>query len=414
MKSLTSCFATSFRSLLLLIVFSVLTTTTLNAASSKTIQITFYSSKVKLAYDPDMLQKNKHCTSSSCLEKFYQKIEASDYQLLLKGLLREKEKLQLNDWFFYNLVRKTIEQIYPKHRGMYHTTTTWFFMTKAGYDTRLFTAQNKYTFLFVRTTDEVYEMPYVKVEGAFYLDLTSIYHQIKTKGLLLELQTFQPGALNQKVFSLKIKNYPRLTSMNVEKNFRFTFRQKEINIKVKVDTIGKVLLANYPFVKTLNYLQAPFTTSTSDALAKAFRPYLDQLELEDQLSFLVSFTRKAFEYEGDQMVLGRDHPLTAEEALVAESSDFEDRTAILYQLLNELTDLNFVVIQYLYDDIVTIGIELPEVYGNAFIHEGVNYTICDPTMPSNTGKLGIYPINFGEDYEILEEFVQQVEVGMRD
>jgi len=180
--------------------------------------------------------------------------------------------------------------------------------------------------------------------------------------------------------------------MNVEKVFKFSYRQKEIKLKVQIDTIGKLLLSNYPFVKTAHYLKAPFTEATRKSMVKALEPHLKKLELEDQMSFLVSFTRKAFEYESDQMTIGRDNPLTAEEALVAEGSDFEDRTAILYQLLVDLTDLNFIVIQYLYDDIVTIGVELPEVYGEAFRYEGISYTICDPTMPTNTGKIGLYPI----------------------
>ncbi len=384
------------------------------ATSTLNTKVQFYSAELNFNYDPAMLKKNKHCTSTACIEKFHGKIEATDYTILLNDLLSYKEKYKLNDWFFYNLVRKTVEGIYPKQSSMYQTTVTWFFMTKAGYDTRLYTAQNKYTFLYVRTEDEVYEMPFVKVEGAFYLDLTSIYFKAKTKGLLMEMQKFQPGALNNRLFSLKIQEYPSLPPMIVEKEYQFKHNQKDIRLKVKIDTISNQLLSNYPFIKVMNYIKTPFTETTKKSFEKALKPHLKNLEVEDQLSFLVSFTRKAFDYKSDQMTIRRDQPLTAEEALVSATSDYEDRVSIMYQLLKETTELNFIVIQYIYDDIVTIGVELPEVFGNPFVYNGIHYTICDPTMPSNTGKLGLYPINLDKDFEILEEVIQQTEVGFKD
>jgi len=220
--------------------------------------------------------------------------------------------------------------------------------------------------------------------------------------------------LNKNLFSLSINHYPDLKPMVVNKTYEFKYRQKDIKLNIKVDTIANLLLKNYPFVQTINYLETPFTETTRKSLLKAFQPHLKKLEVEDQMEFLISFTRKAFEFENDQVRIGRDQPLTAEETLVASTSDFEDRTAVFYHLLKEVSDLNFVVVQYLYDDIVTIGVELPEVYGDPFIHEGIHYTICDPTMPTNTSKLGIYPINLDKDIAILETVQQAVELGMRD
>ncbi len=384
------------------------------AAPTVKTKVQFFSAKLSFEYDSAMLNKNKHCTSTVCIKKFHAKIEETNYRLLLNGMLNYKMQYKLNDWFFYNLVRKTVEDIYPKESSMYQTTVTWFFMTKAGYDTRLYTAQNKFTFLYIKTKDDVYEMPYVKVDGQFYMNLTSIYFQAKTKGLLMEQQKFQPGASNEKYFSLTINQYPNLPPMLVKKEYRFKHNERNIKLNVDVDTIGNQLLKNYPFIKTVNYIKTPFTETTKKSFKKALKPHLKNLEIEDQVSFLISFTRKALTFKNDQLYMRRDQPLTAEETLVASLSDYEDRVSLMYQLLKETTDLNFVVIQYLYDDIVTIGVELPEVFGEPFKHKGVNYTICDPTMPTNTGKLGIYPISLDDDYEILEEVIQYTEVGMKD
>ncbi len=382
--------------------------------ASQEITIQYYSTTLQMDLDPAMLKKNKYCTSQLCLENFYNKIEETNYKLLLNDLLKYREKLQLNDWFYYVLVQKTMEQIFPKKKSMYRTNYAWFFMTKSGYDTRLYTAQNKFSFLYLRTDDEVYEMPFLKVNGDFYLDVTSIYYKAKTKGLLMEMQKFQPGTLNTQTFSLKINNYPDIPPMIVTKEFSFTHQQKKIKFQVDIDTVANQLLSNYPFVKAINYIETPLTKTTKKSLTKAIQPHIKNLEIEDQLSFFVSFSRKAFEFKNDQIRFRRDKPLTAEQTLVASMSDFEDRAALMYQLILETTELNFIIVEYLYDDIITVGVEFPEVFGKPFIHQGVNYTICDPSMPTNTGKLGIYPINLDKDFEVIKEVMQQVEVGMKD
>lgn len=401
---------------ILLISFLVFSTLDIqaNPVSVQKVKVQYFSKALHMEYDPAMLKKNKYCTSQACIQKFYTKLDETNYEILLNKLLENRERLQLNDWFFYTLVQKTIDEIYPKKTSMYKTNVVWFFMTKAGYDTRLYTAQNKYSFLYLKTIDDVYEMPFVKVNGDFYLDVTSVYYKLKTKGMLMEMQKFQPGALNKKLFSLRIKNYPSIPPMTTNKKYTFTHDQKEVTLNLKVDTIANQLLSNYPFVKAINYIETPFTETTKKSFLKAINPHIKNLELEDQLSFFVSFSRKAFDYEDDYEIHNRDQPLTAEQTLVSEFSDYEDRVSLMYQIMKEATDLNFVLIQYPDEDIITVGVQLPEVFGKPFIHEGVNYTICDPTMPTNTGKLGLAPMNIMDDFEILRELNQQIQVGMRE
>jgi len=140
------------------------------------------------------------------------------------------------------------------------------------------------------------------------------------------------------------------------------------------------------------------------SLKKALQPHLQGKSPADQVRVLVSFTRKAFPYKSDQVRFQRDQPLTADQLMLADSSDFEDRCAMLHTLLKEMTDLNFILVQYIHDDIITIGVDLPEIIGKPFEHEGIKYTICDPTMPSNSSKLGLYPISLDKDIEILEVY----------
>ncbi|MFT5765045.1 MAG: hypothetical protein ACI8X3_002481 [Saprospiraceae bacterium] len=372
-----------------------------NDAPVKT-KIKFYSTTLDLQYDPTMLAKNKHCTSTACVKRFYLKLEESNYQLLLDGLLAYKEDLQLNDWFFYNLVRKAVEHIYKNEKDMFRTSTTWFLLTKAGYDTRLYTAKDKYTFLFVRSEDKVFDASYVKMKGQLYVNLTSLYFGLKTKGIYFEVPKYQPGQLNDKLFSFKIGKLPELPPMTVDKTYKFKLDKEEVVLKVKVDTLGNALLRKFPSTLPMNYIKIPLSETTLVSLKEALQPHLEGKTDAEKISVLVSFTRKAFPYKSDQIRFSVNKPLTADQLMMADTSDSEDRCALLYSLLKETTDLNFILVKYIYNDIITIGVELPEVTGRPFVHEGIEYTICDPTMPSNSSKLGLYPINLDKDIEILE------------
>ncbi len=364
--------------------------------------IQFYSTSLDLRYDPSMLKKNRHCTSTFCIKRFYKKLEESDYQLLLDDLLKHKEALKLNDWFYYNLVRKAINQIYVDKRDMFRTTAVWFIMTKSGYDTRLYTSKNKFTFLYVRTEDKVFEAPFVKIKKRPYVNLTAMYYGINTRGIYFEIPRYQPGQLNDKPFSFKIEHFPDLPPMLIEREYKFKMEKEEIVLNVDVDTLGKTLLKGFPITLPMNYIEVPLSQTTMASLKKALNPHLIDKSPTDKIRTLVSFTRKAFPYKSDQVKYRRDQPLTADQLMLADSSDFEDRCALFYSLLKETTDLNFIVIQYTYDDIITIGVELPELVGKPFEYEGIQYTICDPTMPSNSSKVGLYPINLDKDIEILE------------
>lgn len=366
--------------------------------------INFFSKTLDLKYDPAMLKKNKHCTSIICLKRFYKRLEEANYEVMLDDLLAYRDNMELNDWFFYNLVRKAVESVYSKESSMFQTTTTWFFMTKAGYDTRLYTSKSKYTFLYMRTEDQVFEAPFVRLKGQPYVNLTSLYYGINTKGIVFEVSKFQPGKANSTPFSFKIDRLPELPSKMMKKNFTFKVDEKEIVLNVDIDTLTSELLRGFPITKPFNYVKAPMAKATMASLKKALVPHLEGLSPTDQVRTLVSFTRKAFPYKNDQIKYKRDQPLTGDQLLLADTSDFEDRCALFYNLLKETTDFNFIVIRYIHDDIITIGVELPEVTGKPFEHEGVQYTIADPTMPSNSSKLGIYPISLDKDIEILEVF----------
>lgn len=72
------------------------------------------------------------------IKSFYINVDAGNYKPLLDALLSYKQDHQLNDWLYYQLVRKTAQQISPKEKNYSrYTLYKWFLMVKSGYDARL-------------------------------------------------------------------------------------------------------------------------------------------------------------------------------------------------------------------------------------------------------------------------------------
>lgn len=356
-------------------------------------QITYFSAQLPMSYAPDMVIDQRTCTSDRCLKKFYKKMEASNYQILLLELEHTREKMELSDWFFYQLVRKTTEQICEEKSEVYKTLFTWFLMNKSGYDTRINTANNQYVFLYVRTKDKVFYTPFIRPDdGEKYVNLTSMYYGIDSRRVLFEMSDFKPESDN-KHFSFALNQLPDLPPQIEETTLTYEYAGEVKELKVEVDTTIRTMMRGYPVVNDAYYFEVPFSTTVKNSLLPQLREVLADKTPKEQAEILVSITRRSFEYAWDYEVYDQAQPMIAEEVLLRNVSDHEDRCALFFYLAKELTDLDVIVIFY-YDSYHTIGVALPEAVGEAVEYKGQNYYICDPTEPFNSSKIGKIPTAF--------------------
>ena len=72
-------------------------------------------------------------------------------------------------------------------------------------------------------------------------------------------------------------------------------------------------------------------------------PLLQDKSDKEKISLLLSLTRKSFPYKNDQVRFRRDFPLTADQLMVSDSSDHEDRCALLYNLFVFEKDVKTIV-----------------------------------------------------------------------
>ena len=259
------------------------------------------------------------------------------------------------------------------------------------------------SFLNVATNDEVYNTPFSRYEGKTYINLTAIYFGLNTRRALYEIPAYK-ASTGGKIFSFKINHLPNIPSRNIKKTIKFKYDSQPYSVEVEVDTMAKALLRNYPGLRDELYFKVAPSDNLKKSLLAQLKPHLEGKSDQEKIEFLVSFTRSGFKYKFDEQIYKRNQPMIAEELFLNEYSDQEDRCALFYFLMTNLTDLDFILVRYNYA-YITIAVELSDPIGKPIDYNGKSYFICDPTSPNNSKKIGKWPPGMTyENIEILDDF----------
>lgn len=371
-----------------------------NKLTSSTIH--FFSEELTIQYSPDIVLDTRICAKGKCVNSFWEEMEAADYHSLLTELEELKNRLQLNDWLYYELVRSTVGAIYSKKDEMQKTMTCWFLMAKSGYDARISHLALEKMFLYVHTKEVVYDIPLVKEDGRLFVNLTQIHQPAKYQGSHVNRIKLVPNETGTP-FSFKLDKLPLLKANVIDKKITFKHGEEEHNIVVKTDKTIADLLTNSPRIDDVYYLNLPLSNTTGASLIPQLELLMEGKSNKEKLEFLVSFTRSAFDYKWDYQLYEANTPLSAEQVFAHEFSDHEDRCALFINLAKDLIGLPMIVVAY--DDYMSVGVATKEALGKAISYEGKEYYICDPTSPSNSKEVGQYPNGIrGKKVEVITTY----------
>lgn len=361
------------------------------------VTIPFYTETIAIKYAPEIIIPTIKKLEEEEIVSFYKQLERSPYLSVLTAFRTSKRQYALSDWLLYELVKKTMGDIYKKKNRTYQVLATWFFMSKLNYDTRLaFLGSNAY--LYVKTKDNIYETPMIEDEGNRFLGLTELQYKRTNRSRAIYLLNFL-AAPRGKSFSLAF-TLPALRPAIQKKDFVFQWRANKYKISVEVDKTLVAIMKHYPIIDESGYITAPFSKHLQRSLLSQLKKIIYGKPLKQQVEILTSFTRSAFNYKEDEHYFGRSKPMIREEVFHYPYSDCEDRSAVLYGLVKELLDLPMLVIAF--SDHLTIAVAFKERIGAPIKHKGKSYYICDPTGPNNSSDIGYAPKGYErQSFEIL-------------
>jgi hypothetical protein len=356
---------------------------------NKLYSFDFYGEKVKFSLPNLPLPEFHNPMSENSVSEFAVALDKAGLGPLVDTLLTCRQKYQLDDWLYYQLIRKTAQQLSPKAANYYrYTLYKWFLLTRSGYDATLSTAGDKILF-YVQSDENIYNIPVHQKNGRQYICLN--YHDYGNqidfeKNQFREVNLPAPG--NLKAFSYKVKRLPDFTPGSyTEKEIGFSYNDNDYHFKVKLNPDIKIIFTNYPVVDYESYFNIPLSKETYSSLIPALKRNVKGLSQKNGVDFLMRFTRYAFLFIQDSLQFGGEKRLSPEQTLLYEKSDCEDRAALFFYLVKEIYNLPMLVLSY--PQHVTIAVKFAKnPSGIPVVYNGEKYYICEPTPQQEELNIG--------------------------
>jgi hypothetical protein len=340
------------------------------------VALDFFGVPVELRHAPLNIRATEPPTEAS-IRDFWKAASESNIEVIVQQAIRWKKELNLNDWGYCLLLKRTSDEIFPGKENE-SVLLSWYLLIKSGYDARIGYSGGS-VHLLLPVTTQLFGLPYFSFAGSSHR-----YYAVNLGPepwqLPASVHTYEgtyPGAARLFDFSLGV--LPRLGSKPVSKTLRFTFNREIQSIPITVNKNIVDFLRLYPQTPFDVYFNAPISASAARGLVEGLTPFVKGKSEVEAVHILLRFVQTAFTYRTDQANFGREKPLFVDETLFYDASDCEDRSVLFSFLVTSLTGLPVVGLNY--PGHMATAVRFSAVpAGDAVQHGAGRYTVCDPTF----------------------------------
>lgn len=350
------------------------------------ISFEFYNDTFNLQVDSSIVVDHTTSLTKQTILAYYDRVNQGKYQAVLDTLLTFKKSHQLNDWMYYQLIRKTAQAISPKKDNYErYTFYKWFLLGKSGYDARLTIAGNRMIF-YVYNNEDISDIPFVMYQSKKYMCLN---HHDYAYADLNEVPPYGMISMAEAkgAFSYKVTRMPDFRPEDYhEKQIQFSYGERVYHFNIKLHSGVEAIFANYPVVDFESYFNIPLCKETYGSLIPLLRKNVKGMKQKKGIDYLMRFTRYAFLYEDDNDSFGKEKRLSPGETLISKSSDCDDRAALFFYLVKEIYDLPMIAM--LYPTHITMAVQFDKPIGKPIVYNGKTYSICEPTPQKENLNIG--------------------------
>lgn len=378
------------------------------SAKAQQYALDFYEGTFNFSADSTLNINFADSLSKQSIAKFYRQLSAGNYDELIQSLNNYKETHHLNDWLYYQLIRKTAEQLSPKAVNYNrYTLYKWFLMVKSGYDAKLAIGNSQIIF-YVRNDEDISDIPFFMIDQKKYMCLN--YHDY---GKLFQKENaYIPVDIKiaeaKNAFSYKVTRMPDFKPENYyQKQITFNYKHKAYHFDVKVTDEVSNIFKNYPVVNFESYFNIPLSKATYASLIPILKENIKKMSSKKGVDYLMRFTRYAFLYEDDEQALGKEKRFSPEQTLLNNQSDCDDRVALFFYLVKEIYNLPMIAL--LYPTHITMAVQFDKPVGDTIYYNGKAYSVCEPTPQKQNLKIGELAANLKhKTYEVVYAYTPNI------
>ncbi len=301
-----------------------------------------------------------------------------DHKPLMTHIEQSRRQLGLGDWGTYLYVNYLLEKHIAEDKQK--KSYLWFLLSKLGYDVKV--AYGKHDIhLMLASKQTLYGKTYLNISGKTYYLVHATQHQ----GSLFSYA----GKYDQNNRSFEI-NFKQVLSSSTQTQSRdIVFSEGHSNTKISLtyDAGFSHILNAYPQIELGYYFSAKPNPTMVASLRKQLQPRIQALSEREAIDYLLRMIQTGFTYALDQEQFGEENYLLAEESLLYQANDCEDRSILLAWLIKDLLKLDVVGLDFPGHIAVAVAIEAQE---NDWLiaQKGKRYVIADPTyIGATTGMV---------------------------
>lgn len=318
-------------------------------------------------------------TSPESIEKAWS-FANQNFQASLKDCLSLKEKRQLNDWGYIQMI-DSLRNVCIGDENTSELYKAWI-LANSGYRIKLAKEEENFRLLICTDYSIFYKWSY-NINGDTYY---SMEDSIKDVNLVDNIE--YPLSSKKVSFTLNklpILKYKASQKRTIETQFEsktklmisYDINENLMNFYMKYPSVMK----NSDFVTRWAILaNTPLDENLQKQIYPQLRAQLKGNNKVEAVGRLLNLVQTGIKFEYDDVVWGNDRAFFAEELLYYPYGDSEDRAILFSRLVRDLTGLQVVLLYFPGHLATGVCFEDEYVEGDEVFYNGDRFVICDPSI----------------------------------
>lgn len=296
--------------------------------------------------------------------------ETSQGADLVRQLENLAQRLKLNDYLTFDLVRHYVNTRYASVHSSSRASIIHFILANMGYDSRIATTDSGDGVILLPLATKVYGIPYLTIDGRRYYIFADDSVSADTCIFTCKLPDDAPKG---KAFNLCLNPM----DLPVD-NKPFDFSYGGLHLTGSVNANIFPIIYHYPQMEIGDYAQSVLDPDLRQSIVNQVKDQLGDKPDINAVNKLLQFTQSAFNYATDEQTHGFEKPYFFEEVLYYPTCDCEDRVIFYsYLLWNALGVENQMIT---YPGHESSAVAMPEMLnGDGYKYRGNTFYISDPT-----------------------------------
>lgn len=343
-----------------------------NNEPADVLRVNFYGSTIGVRF-PANDRLSLTTIKGDRIAEAWEQVSKGRYENLLFDCLQARDKYQLSDWSYIQLLQAVTEKKYGRSNEA--VLLQAYLYANSGYKMRLAASPSGQIHLLVGSNYILYDRAFYSLSEGRFFPLTEV-----NGGLAICQGVFE----GEKPFSLLMVKEPQLAIKNEQAQTRKARTGLTATCSINRNLID--LYNDYPTgqygedfgTRWAAYADASMPEQVKKDLYPALMEGVRGVPEAQAVNKLLNWVQTAFEYEYDDKVWGQDRAFFPTESLYYPYCDCEDRSILFSRIVRDLLNLDVVLLYY--PGHLATAVKLnQEVNGDYLVVGGQKYIVCDPT-----------------------------------